>query len=199
MANSKKKCKHCKQYFPVEGMTKTPAGMFCTFDHALAFANDKHERERDAAKTWQDDFKKRVKEGEFKAKTRTEYLDILQDLVNQYILNVRDTGKHCCTCGATYKSVKFDAGHYRSRGACPELRFEPTNIHAQCYICNSHNSGMRLEYQVFIERQYGAEHLAWLNGPHKKLKEQFPDNQSIKTEAARYRKLIRAAGIQPRR
>lgn len=197
--NSKKRCKHCKIYFPADGMMTTPAGTFCSFDHAMQFANAKAAEDQAKAKAWQKDFKKRVSTGEFKEKTRTEYLDIHQDLVNQWVLNVRDVGQACCTCGAPYKSMKFDAGHYRSRGACPELRFEITNIHAQCYICNSHNSGMRKEYREFIISKYGKDHLRWLDGPHKKLKEQFPDIESIKAASKEYRQLIRLAGFKPRR
>jgi hypothetical protein len=137
------------------------------------------------------------KEAKEKIRTRTEWYDILQALVNQYVNHVRDDGKPCCTCGKT-SNVKYDAGHFRTRGSCPELRFELKNIHRQCSVnCNQHGAGMRAEYRVFIVKEYGQETLEWLEGPHKSLKEQFPHYNDIKAEIIRYRKLIREHGLKP--
>lgn len=138
------------------------------------------------------------KEDKERVMTRTEWYDKLQTLVNQWILHVRDAGGPCCTCGKTTQGIKYDAGHCISRGSSPELRFEITNIHKQCSVnCNQWGSGMRPEYNEFIINKYGQDHYEWLIGPHKTLKDTFPHYMDIKAEIARYRKLIRAAGLNP--
>lgn len=202
MANSKKRCKHCKKYFPASQMIKVPAGTFCTYDHAIAFANEKKAQEAKENEKWLKDFHSRIStaSGRKDAKrNRDDYYEILQDLVNQWILHVRDKLEPCCTCGTPRGSRKFDAGHYRTRGAAKELRFELTNIHGQCFICNTHGSGMRSEYRAFIEAKYGADHLQWLDGPHPSLKDQFSTIEDIKKECSKFRRLIKDAGLQPRR
>jgi hypothetical protein len=133
-----------------------------------------------------------------RVKRRSEWLDNLQTLVNQWVVHVRDKDEPCCTCGKTKQNIKYDAGHMISRGSSPELRFELTNIHKQCSIeCNVHGSGKRKEYELFIIKKYGQAHLDWLLGPQKSLKEQFPHYTDIKSEIQRFRKLLRQAGLKP--
>ena len=151
------------------------------------------EEAKNAAKRDRERTAKRKKE-----LNRSHHLDQLQKLVNQWVVHVRDKDKPCCTCGTTNQLIKYDAGHYRSRGACPEARFILTNIHRQCSVrCNVHGSGMRSEYIDFIRAEYGQEHLDWLDGPHQSLKEMLPDADAIDAEIARYRKMLRDAGLKP--
>jgi len=203
MANSKKRCKQCKKYFPVDSMVTLPGGNFCTMDHALDFANEAKQRQQEKDRADREDFHRRIDAGEFEKsageKGRSHYVEKLENLVRQWVLNVRDVGAPCCTCGVPYKSIKFDAGHYRTVGAVPELRLELTNIHAQCHICNSHASGRRDAYNLFIKQKYGQDHYDWLNGPHPELRDQYPHIDDLKKEIRRYRKLLREAGLTPRR
>jgi hypothetical protein len=134
---------------------------------------------------------KRMKE---KTKRRSEFYADLEREVNYYVKNVRDKDKPCCTCGKRNNDIKYDAGHFLSVGAHPDLRFELTNIHKQCSInCNKWGSGMRHEYTEFIKCIYGEDHLAWLEGPHKTLKERFPTHKDIEIEIKKYRDLNRSA------
>jgi len=200
MANSKKKCKFCCKFFTADSMIKVPAGTFCTFDHAIEFANKKQEEEKQKSQEWKDDFHSRVKKGEFDKNSRSHYIEVHQDVLNQWIVHVRDKDEPCCTCGDTSPYNKYDAGHYRSRGACKELSFELTNIHKQCsVICNGHGSGMRHEYREFIVKKYGEAHLEWLDGPHPLLKVKFPTIANLREETAKYRKLLKEAGIKAKR
>lgn len=71
-------------------------------------------------------------------------------------------------------------------------------FYKQCSVeCNVHGSGKRKEYELFIIKKYGQDHLDWLLGPHKLLKEQLPHYTDIKDEIARYRKLLREEGLKP--
>ena len=80
-------------------------------------------------------------------------------------------------------SEKFRvAGHYRSVGACPELRFEPLNIHRQCVKCNRNLSGNAVEYRIRLVLRIGAETVAWLEGPHEPRKYTVEEIKTIKAE-----------------
>ena len=209
MANKKKRCKCCGDYGEAEEGVQTPSGWFIDYSHAIKhsieLSRKRTERLRAKAVRAQaaeaKNAAKRDRERTAKRKkelNRSHHLDQLQKLVNQWVVHVRDKDKPCCTCGTTNKNIKYDAGHYRSRGACPEARFIPTNIHRQCSVrCNVHGSGMRSEYIDFIRAEYGQEHLDWLDGPHPALKEQLPDADAIDAEMARYRKMLRDAGLRP--
>lgn len=205
MPVSKRKCKLCGEYRSASDGVKAPAGFFCCHDHAIQFAMEKSAklRERQAAKARRESEAKakearKATKARIKELNRPKHLDQLQALVNQYVLHVRDANKPCCTCGTTNPHIKYDAGHYRSRGACPEARYILTNIHRQCSVrCNVHGSGMRAEYIEFIRAKYGQDHLDWLDGKHPSLKEQLPDSEAIDAEIARYRRMIRDAGLKP--
>lgn len=207
MAAATLKCAGCKERFKKEIMIRLPAGNFHSFDCSIEYAKRKQElaRKRQESKRLkemrEEERAKREKHKSDKEriKSRKEWHDQLQKLVNQFVLYVRDKDQPCCTCGTKSESIRYDAGHFISRGARPELRFEITNIHKQCAIkCNVHGSGMRAEYRQFIEAKYGSDHLEWLEGPHKSLKDQYPQPEDIKSEIMRYRKMLRDSGLTPR-
>lgn len=205
MSNPNRKCKKCGKYRPADSGVKFPAGWFCCHDHAIEFAREKASKEtaRKLAKAKVADKQaERAKAASHRKRklevNRTQHLDRLQKLVNQWVLHVRDADEQCCTCGTSKPGIKYDAGHFLSRGSSPELRFEVTNIHRQCSMnCNGHKSGAKAEYIEFIIAKYGQEHYDWLCGPHNKLKEQLPNADAIELEIARYRKMIRDAGLKP--
>ena len=127
----------------------------------------------------------------------THWYDMLQDLVNQWVVQVRDKHKPCCTCGTDNPNLEYHAGHYRSRGACPELRYELANLHKQCQRCNCVKSGARSEYRAFIAYNYGSDRLNWLDGDHPSLKEKFEGQEDVQNMMRHYRKLLRKEGLKP--
>lgn len=62
-----------------------------------------------------------------------------QAAFNAYIRE-RDKDQPCISCGEMNPPMKpggqWDAGHFLSRGAYPELRFNEDNCHKQCKSCN---------------------------------------------------------------
>jgi len=202
MSNKRKVCKHCREYFPAEGMIKVPVGTFCKFDHVTLWLAEKNRKEAEKKHKQQ----KRVKvESKKKDKARLRelrkrsawYAD-LQILVNQYV-KYRDTDKPCCTCGTTNPNIKYDAGHFHTRKARPDIRFELTNIHKQCsQQCNVFGAGMRNEFEKFIAEKYGPDHVEMLERVRPPLKEQFPNWQDVYAEIIRYRQLLRSVGVKPK-
>ncbi|QXG27182.1 recombination protein NinG [Pseudomonas viridiflava] len=126
-------------------------------------------------------------------KSRADHLREAQAAVNEYV-RLRDAHLPCISCDSTpndndlMTGSRWDAGHYRSVGACPELRFEPLNIHRQCVKCNRNLSGNAVEYRMRLVGRIGSEKVAWLEGPHEACKYTV---EEIKTIKAQYRELTR--------
>ncbi len=108
-------------------------------------------------------------------------------VVNQYI-RLRDADLPCVSCGR-FHDGQWHAGHFRSAGGHPELRFEPLNIWRQCAPCNTHKSGDLVNYRAELVRRIGAEKVEWLEGPHEAKRYTIDDLKAIKAE---YRAKIKA-------
>lgn len=147
MANSTLKCTGCKQYFLREKMIRHPAGNFHTESCAIEFAMARAQRNIKAAKKKQiQDQKRTIQEKKKSLKSITKLTSEAQSAVNKYV-RLRDYEKPCISCYATRLEIEdqqgfkvggaWDAGHYRSRGAAQQLRFNLKNIHKQCKGCNA--------------------------------------------------------------
>jgi hypothetical protein len=193
-----KRCHGCNERYEKQP-NDPPFKVWCSPDCGFKVARERQDKARAKkaakvrreAKTAEKAARADIRVRKERLKTRADWYRGLQKEVNRNV-RLRDEGEPCRTCGTT-NDIKYDAGHYRSVGSCPELRFELTNIHKQCSVnCNQHGSGMRAEYRDFIVREYGQAHLEWLDGPHPLLKDKFPHIDDIKAEIARYRKLNRS-------
>ena len=134
-----------------------------------------------------------------KLKSRADHLREAQAAVNEFI-RMRDGHLPCISCDSLpndhdlMTGSRWDAGHYRSVGACPELRFEPMNIHRQCVKCNRNLSGNAVEYRIRLVLRIGAEKVDWLEGPHPARKYTVEEIKAIKADyQAKSRELKRAA------
>lgn len=85
---------------------------------------------------------------------------------NKYI-RARDSHQPCISCGTT-KPVQYCAGHLKTAGGHPELRFNELNIHKQCNKhCNMELSGNIGAYRPALINRIGIEKVEWIEGPHK--------------------------------
>lgn len=114
---------------------------------------------------------KRVdRERKEKLKTLPDLRKEAQKAFNDYI-RARDTNKPCICCGKYPSSTDaitggaWDAGHYRSRGANPELAFDERNCHAQLKRCNRYSWDVA-GYRAELVRRIGLESVEDLEGPH---------------------------------
>ena len=99
---------------------------------------------------------------------RSRWLDDVQKAVNGYV-RARDRCKPCISCDAPWEPL-FQAGHYLSRGARPELRFDVDNIHGQCVRCNMHLHGNQAMFRVGLVKRKGLAVVEDLEGPHPQAK-----------------------------
>jgi hypothetical protein len=117
-----------------------------------------------------------------RVKSRADHMREAQQAFNEWI-RLRDAALPCVSCGRHHQG-QYHAGHYRTVGANPELRFEPLNVWKQCAPCNNHKSGDIVNYRIELVRRIGADQVEWLEGPH--LPKKYTIEQ-LKAITAEYR------------
>jgi len=116
-----------------------------------------------ARKAVQDADKKETKRKLDAMQTRPQLLKKAQTAFNAYI-RARDKGKPCISCDKPLDggANTFDAGHYRSVGSAPHMRFVEDNCHGQCKHCNNWLSGNHVEYRKRLLDRIGERQLELL-------------------------------------
>ena len=167
-----KKCKVCKEKFtPKYSTTQIVCSALCGAKYSSI----------QKQKAW----KKEKKVRKEKLKTRTDHLNDLQKVFNKYI-RLRDAEQPCISCGKAKGAEQ--AGHYRSVGGNPELRFNEFNCFGQCISCNMHKHGNLIEYRKGLIKRIGIEKVEFLErNDHEPLK---LTTDEIKAEIKKYKKLI---------
>jgi hypothetical protein len=105
------------------------------------------------AKEAQED-RKKTREKLAALTTKPQLVKIAQVSFNKFIRE-RDLLKPCISCGKppSTESNQTDAGHFRSVGSAPHMRFVEDNVHGQCKHCNQYLAGNVLAYRKgLIER-----------------------------------------------
>jgi hypothetical protein len=92
------------------------------------------------------------------------WINQAQEAFNAWIRE-RDVGEPCVSCGRFHKG-KWNAGHYLSTGARPELRFDEDNVNKQCEPCNTNKAGNAILYRIELVRRRGLAVVERLEGPH---------------------------------
>ena len=181
LSGKSKKCavRACRKPF-------VPAQSFqswCSPECGVQIARDKQQKERTAQAKIE---RKAIREAKERIKPRAAYMKETQSAFNAWV-RARDADQPCISCGRHHQG-KYDAGHFRSVGSNPALRFEPLNCHKQCVPCNRHKSGNAIEYRINLVARIGADKVAWLEGPHEPKRYSIDDLKAIK---ALYRNLLR--------
>lgn len=145
------KCKVCGKPF-VKTFSSTQK--VCSPECAIKLARDNAQKAQERAE------KKKQRERKAKLKSRSEWLKEAQSVFNKFI-RLRDKDQPCISCGR-YHQGQYHAGHYRSVGACPELRFCELNVHKQCAPCNDWKSGNAIEYRINLVKKIGIERVEYL-------------------------------------
>lgn len=101
-------------------------------------------------------------------KDRGYQIKLAQTAFNAFIRE-RDKHQPCINCGS-YTATKWDAGHFKTRGAYPELAFSEWNCFKECSQCNQHGFKGMAEYRANLVERIGLEKVEWLEGPHERLK-----------------------------
>lgn len=165
-----KTCQVCKTKFtPAMPMARVCSPM-CGSTLART-KREKVERKADAAKRQS-------------MKSRQKWLAECQAAVNK-VVRMRDTlaGRGCITCGARPAPKiggTMDAGHFRSVGSAPHLRFFTPQIALQCVTCNRHQGGRALDFRKALVLRHGADWVERLEAMQKVAKFDIPYLQRLK-------------------
>lgn len=184
-------------------MVKTPAGNFCTIDHAAEYAQDKarKSRARQLAKAKRE---QRDKNKSYRAKHRAAKEAIkpisklkseAQASFNKYI-RLRDYHEPCISCGKPREVIEteqgwktggcWDAGHFKTRGAKPQLRFNLYNVHKQCKSCNG-GGGRFSAKAATVDAQYEANLIEKIG--REKVADLKNNNDVVRFDADYYRRI----------
>lgn len=183
MANPRRRrCKICREWFH----PKYENIEWCSPEHGteLAIKRRNKEREKLEAKLKKEQKQKEVKaRDKLKArklavKPRSYWIKQAQQAVNAYIRE-RDRDLPCISCG-TLQSAQWDAGHYRTTAAAPQLRFDERNIHRQCVVCNQHKSGNLVPYRVELINRIGQKAVESIECDHERHKWTIDECKAIK-------------------
>lgn len=163
MAGAKPNPRKCKA--KACGVVFTPSRSFqcwCSPDCAVSIAAAKKEKAEQRQRSEQ---RKKDRETRDRLKTRSDWMKDAQREFNRFI-RLRDRNLPCICCGrvlpANAVGGGYDAGHYRSVGSAPHLRFDEDNVHAQRKDCNRYGSGRAVDYRIGLLDRIGSERVSAL-------------------------------------
>lgn len=141
--------------------------------------------------------RKEIKVRKEKLKSRGEHMREAQQAFNEFI-RARDqaAGHPCISSGKPldWSGNAVDAGHYRSVGSAPHLRFDERNCHAQSKQDNRFLSGNAVDYRIGLIARIGQEAVDALEADQSVRKYTIEEIKAIKAEyRAKTRELKRAA------
>ncbi|EMH0135178.1 TPA: recombination protein NinG [Proteus mirabilis] len=178
----RRRCKICREWF----IPKQSFQNWCSPEHGFELSEQRRnkDREKALAKLKKE---KQKKEREEKDKLKSRKLAVkplsyftkqAQTAFNAFIRE-RDKDEPCISCGRFHEG-QYHAGHYRTTGANPELRFDEDNCHKQCAPCNNHLSGNIENYTPRLIEKIGQERFDRLMGSHKLPKWKREDYERIR-------------------
>ena len=188
LSGKPKTCKECgKKFYPKRTFEKV-----CSIPCSLALA--RKQREAKEAK----EQRQKVRKWKEENQSIGDLTKKAQAAVNAYI-KIRDHGRPCISCGKHIDDAglvtwsRGHAGHFRSTGAAPNLRFNVINNRLQCARCNIQLSGNHIEYRKNLVELIGLERVEQLeadNEPRKYSKDDLRRIAKIFRKRARlYKKL----------
>jgi hypothetical protein len=181
-----RECEVCRHIFPAQRMGQKVCSPRCAKKHAEAIR--KAER-------------KDLKARKEAIKTRSDWMSEAQAAFNAYRREwCRVNGYTTCPdCGEPldWNSNKVDAGHYRSVGSAPHMRFVENNVWAQRKQCNRYGAGRAVDYRIGLIARIGLEAVEALEADNTPRKYTIDELKAIKTEyTAKRRALAMDKGVE---
>lgn len=182
----RRKCanKECRQWFH----SVRNEQIVCSYECASAYGKEQARKAREDAqrkevkRQRQEAKEQRVQQAERRkaVKPLSHFVKQAQQAFNEFI-RYRDRHLPCISCGRHHDG-QYHAGHYRTTGANPELRFNEDNCHRQCAPCNNHLSGNLTAYRPALIQKIGQNRFDALMGPHELPKWKRDDYIRIRDE-----------------
>lgn len=141
----------------------------CAIDFAMSERARKERKER--------------QEGLRKLKRRADHMAEAQSAFNAWVRRRDQLAGHACISSGKpldWSGNNVDAGHYRSRGSAPHLRFDERNVHAQSKQENRYASGNAVDYRVGLIARIGLAAVEALEADNTPRKWSVEELQEIK-------------------
>lgn len=179
-----RKCaiKNCRTEFEPKSMLHKTCSPICAQAFVEAEKARKLKRERQA--------------GLAKLKKRGDWLKEAQREFNSFVrLRDRLAGHPCISSGRPldWSGNAVDAGHYRSVGSAPHLRFNEDNCHAQSKHDNQWKSGNAVDYRIGLIARIGLARVEALEADNTPQKWTIDDLKAIKMKYQQKLKELRNA------
>jgi hypothetical protein len=184
-----KACKVCREKFePVRPM-QTTCSIPCAIEYGRQQLAKKQAKEAKAERA-QDKAKRE------QLKTRSDWIKETQIAFNRYT-RLRDAHQPCISCGRSLVldavGGGFDAGHYRSTGSAPHLRFDEGNCHGQCKQCNRYGAGRAVDYRIGLANRIGLAAVEALEADQTPRKWTVDELKALRDEYRAKAKALEAA------
>jgi hypothetical protein len=152
-APKERSCDMCKAQFKPTRTGQKVCGTHCAYLFALA---KKAAGERKVKQAERKDYRERRQA----LKKTAELIAEAQQAFNEFI-RARDAGLPCICCGKPMEPDRpggsVDAGHFRSRGSAPHLRFDERNCFAQRKNCNRPGGTTYAAFKAGVIARIGIE------------------------------------------
>ncbi|MEE3504853.1 recombination protein NinG [Pseudomonas sp. 10C3] len=186
IARKKKTCANteCSTQFVPSQLGQKVCGWAC----GLAIKEVNREK---AHKALADVGRREIKVRKEKLKSRGDHVRECQQAFNEYIRWRDQVAGHACISSGRpldWSGNAVDAGHYRSVGSAPHLRFDERNCHAQSKADNRFLSGNAVDYRIGLIERIGLDAVEGLEADQSVRKYTVEQLQEIK---AKYRALTR--------
>lgn len=186
----RRRCKVCREWF----IPRQSFQNWCCPEHGFELSEQRRNKDREKALAkLKKENQKKEREAKDKLKSRklavkplSYFTKQAQTAFNAFIRE-RDKDEPCISCGRFHEG-QYHAGHYRTTGANPELRFDEDNCHKQCAPCNNHLSGNIENYTPRLIEKIGQERFDRLMGSHELQKWKREDYELIRDH---YRKKLK--------
>lgn len=178
-----RKCSNCGERFQQHRLGQQVCSAPCATSYARRLREQKERKDIKARKA--------------ALKTKGDWLKEAQAAFNAFIRE-RDrlAGHPCICCGQPldWSGNNVDAGHYRSRGSAPHLRFDELNVHAQTKKCNRYGAGRAVDYRIGLIARIGLDAVEALEADNEPRHWSIADLQRIRdTYRAKLRELKKEA------
>lgn len=183
----RKRCPSCRVMFTPARVAQAVCG-----EIECAIAHGKSEKGRAiSGKALAEVGRREIKVRKEKLKSRGDHMREAQKAFNEYIRTRDQAAGHLCISSGKpldWSGNAVDAGHYRSVGSAPHLRFDERNCHAQSKQDNRFLSGNAVDYRIGLIARIGQEAVDALESDQSVRKYTVEEIKAIK---AKYRAMTR--------
>ena len=191
-----KKCSECgEKYQPTRQLQPCCEKMECKASYAIRHVEATRKRRRMQEMNVQKADRKVIKLKLDAIKPRGKLIAEADRAFCAYI-RFRDqlAGYLCISSGKPldWSGNNVDAGHYRSRGSAPHLRYDERNCHAQSKHDNRYLSGNAVDYRIGLISRIGLAEVEALEADQKPRKYSNDDLIAIKAKYVAKLKALKA-------